>query len=123
MADSLSRRFRLKDFVGDCMAKYRTRLEIVADILRVVSGGARKTHIMYKCNLSYALLNRYLEEVLDSRLVRKDDGNGLYVVTGKGRRFLQRLKRYLEESKTLHEHVENAREEKVRLENMFSKGS
>ena len=105
------------------MGSYRRRLDIIADILRVVSEGARKTHIMYQCNLSYALLNRYLEEVLESRLVRKEDGNRQYVVTGKGRQFLKRLKRYLEESKTLHEHVENVREEKARLESMFSKES
>jgi len=46
------------------MGKYRDRLQIIADMLSVVRGGAKKTHIMYQANLSYTLLGRYLSEVL-----------------------------------------------------------
>ena len=103
------------------MGKYRTKLEIVADILRVVSKGARKTHIMYQCNLSYTLLNRYLREVLDAKLVCKDDGNNCYVVTRKGRAFLQGFKTYIAQSKKLRKRFSAVREKEVRLENMVSK--
>jgi len=52
------------------MAKYRSRLEIVADVLGVVSGGARKTQIMYQANLSYKLLVHYLKDVIKMGLVK-----------------------------------------------------
>lgn len=41
---------------------YRSRYEIIADMLNVVSGRAKKTKIMYQANLSYKLLQKYLAE-------------------------------------------------------------
>ena len=51
------------------MGQYRKRLEIIADILSVVRGGAKKTRIMYQANLSYRLLALYLEFVKEAGLV------------------------------------------------------
>jgi len=85
------------------LAKYRNRLQIIAEILEIVRGGAKKTHIMYKANLSYKLLCRYLDEVLGSGLVRVDREDDCYVVAPKGERFLERFAAY----RKLREHVKD----------------
>jgi predicted transcriptional regulator len=57
---------------------YRNRLDIIADILRVVSGNAKKTQIMYGSNLSYKVLQRYLAVVMKASLVSFDAGQEYY---------------------------------------------
>jgi predicted transcriptional regulator len=68
----------------------RKRLEIMRDILLVAAeageDGSRKTHIMYRANLSYVLLKRYLSDALNADLVKKESLN--YVITEKGNEFL-----------------------------------
>jgi predicted transcriptional regulator len=70
----------------------RTRLEILASILKVASNGSLKTHIMYKANLSHRQLEKYLD-FLEKRnmLARVVDGSGssLYRITDKGFGFLR----------------------------------
>lgn len=75
------------------MAKYRTRLQIIAEILEIVRDGAKKTHIMYRANLSYKSLCRYLDEIVEAGLVRVDRDEG-YVVAAKGVEFLGRFAAY-----------------------------
>ena len=49
------------------MRSYRERLDIVADMLQVVNeAGAKKTQIMYKANLSYNLLKKYLADIVEA---------------------------------------------------------
>ena len=104
------------------MGKYRGRLQIIADILSVVSDndGARKTRIMYRANLSYKLLMRYLGEVLDAGLVRFRDDD-CYELTGKGKEFLDRFGEYSERRRGVEEGLNEVMGEKVILENMFLK--
>ena len=71
------------------MGSYRGRLEIIADILRVVSGSPKKTHIMYGANLSFKVLQRYLAEVAEASLISFDGERRCYVLTAKGREFLE----------------------------------
>lgn len=71
------------------MTKYRNRVEIIADVLNVASGGAKKTKIMYVANLSYKLLEKYLAETIKIGFVRFT--NDRYEVTEKGRAFLERF--------------------------------
>jgi len=68
--------------------KYRGRLEIIVDILNVASSGAKKTRIMYFANLSYRLLEKYLEETLKLGFIFFNDYR--YEVTEKGRTFLEK---------------------------------
>jgi len=78
-----------------CLGSYRGRLDIIADILRVVSrGSAKKTQIMYGANLSYMVLNKYLREVVDACLISFDYERRCYELTSKGRRFLERYLEY-----------------------------
>jgi len=100
------------------MAKYRSRLEIVADVLGVVSGGARKTQIMYQANLSYKLLVHYLKDVIKMGLVKVKDGT-TYELTEKGADFLREFKGYYERRVEVEEQLNGVRDEKVMLENRF----
>jgi predicted transcriptional regulator len=71
----------------------RTRVEILASILKVASNGALKTHIMYKANLSHRQLERYLgfleQRGLLAQGVDEDMGNRIYRITDKGCDFLR----------------------------------
>jgi len=104
------------------MSKYRDRLQIIADILYIVNGRARKTRIMYQANLSYRLLCRYLSEVLDAGLVRSEDDD-CYVLTGKGKEFLVKHEKYSKRCRSLEEQSNHVNNEKIVLEEMcFSPG-
>ena len=74
---------------------FRGRMEITADIVRLCLEGTRKTAVMYKCNLSYEQLNRYLKEVQERGLIEKDviNGKGFYKATPKGRDYLAKYDR------------------------------
>jgi len=104
------------------MSKYRDRLQIIADMLSIVSRGAKKTRIMYQANLSYRLLCRYLSEVLDAGLVSSENGDH-YVLTGKGKEFLFRHEEYSKRCKSLEEHLNHVNNEKTVLEKMCSSAS
>jgi predicted transcriptional regulator len=100
------------------MGRYRSRLEIVADVLSVVSDGARKTQIMYQANLSYKLLIQYLKDVLEAGLVRSDSDD-FFRLTRKGVAFLRHFKRYHERRQKLGKQLRGIKDEKVMLENRF----
>jgi len=100
------------------MAKYRSRLEIIADVLGVVSGGAKKTKIMYQANLSYKLLVHYLKDVIDMGLVKMKDGN-TYELTKNGFDFLAEFKDYYERRVEAEEKLNGVQNEKTMLENRF----
>ncbi len=70
----------------------RSRVEIIANILLVASGGAKKTEIMYRCNLSFRQLRTYLDFLLDRNLLvslKSRKGSGLFQTTDKGKAFLR----------------------------------
>lgn len=100
------------------MAKYRSRLEIIADVLGVASGGARKTQIMYQANLSYKLLIHYLKDVIDMGLVKMKSEN-TYELTEKGSDFLREFKGYRERRVEVEEQLNEVQDKKVMLENRF----
>jgi predicted transcriptional regulator len=80
----------------------RGKIQIMGDILALATAGIKKTHIMYKANLSYEQVHLYLGELIEKRLVFQDispDGIA-YRTTEKGREFLhyyQRISEFLEE--------------------------
>jgi len=101
------------------MVKYRSRLQIVADMLSVVSGNndVKKTRIMYLANLSWDLLNRYLSDLVEAGLL-SFDSSGCYVLTSKGRLFLYRFSEYCTRCEKVEEHLNDLDKEKRNLENM-----
>jgi len=77
------------DHVDRRKRHYRSRIQIAADILEIAKNGSRKTRIMYLGNLSFDLLQKYLRMLLDLGLIESKNGpEKSYVVTEKGRRFL-----------------------------------
>ena len=72
------------------LVKYRRRFDILADILKVAERGAKKTKIMYFANLSFVLLNKYLEDALHVGFLRFDGDE--YLMTKKGEAFLERYR-------------------------------
>lgn len=101
------------------MGKYRSRLEIVADILYVVNdnNGAKKTRIMYQANLSYKLLTRYLKDVVEAGLVAFGSAN-CYTLTWKGREFLRRFGEYCDEREKVEDQLNDVQNERKMLENL-----
>jgi predicted transcriptional regulator len=69
----------------------RGKIEIMADILTLSTVGIKKTHIMYRANLSYEQILYYLGELLTRGLLEQDtfEGTQIYRTTEKGREFLQ----------------------------------
>src|SRR6266508_354923 len=68
----------------------RGKLEIIADVVDLCTSGIKKSHIMYKGNLSFEQINRYLRQLLKMGFVEQaiDDGVIIYRATEKGRVFL-----------------------------------
>ena len=102
------------------MGGYRRRLDIIADMLGVASQGAKKTQIMYKANLSYRLLTKYLEEVRKAYLVSFERKQRCYILTSKGKQFLEMYKEYSKRTKYVEKHINDANGKKKVLENLCS---
>ena len=79
---------------------HRSRFDIIANILSAANeGGARKTHIMYKCNLSFKQLHAYLRFLVEMELLKPvarnvgtDENSVLFVTTKKGEAFIKAYK-------------------------------
>ena len=69
--------------------KYRSRTEIVGDILEAANGGATKTKIMYKAFLSYGQLKEYLSVLIENNLIDYIDGTHKFKTTEKGLNYLK----------------------------------
>jgi predicted transcriptional regulator len=100
------------------LGNYRGRLDIIAAVLNAVGDGAKKTQVMYKANLSYRLLTKYLGEVLKVGFIAFEVKKGRYVVTFKGRAFLERYKDYSRHSKRAEKHLEGVHDKRRVLEEL-----
>ena len=70
--------------------KYRSRTEIVCNILDATNGGrASKTKIMYAAFLSYAQLKEYLSVLIENNLLEYSDGTQTYKTTKKGLNYIK----------------------------------
>ena len=79
------------------MSKKRNRLEIIRDILEVIKnkqGRIKPTHILYKSNLSYLMMEEYLKELIDKEfIIEQTSTQGkTYRVTDKGMTYLEKYK-------------------------------
>lgn len=76
-------------------SSHRSRIDIVADILDAADDGARKTHIMYRCNLSFKQLEIYLALLLNRGLLKtvpeegKSSHTRYFKITDKGQILLE----------------------------------
>jgi predicted transcriptional regulator len=79
----------------------RGKIQIMGDVLALGTSGIKKTHIMYKANLSYEQVHLYLGELIAKRLIAQDASSRssegvVYRTTEKGREFLQYYTRLTE---------------------------
>ena len=72
--------------VGVCSMR-RCDFEICADLLRVARGGARKTQLVYRANLNFKVVKKYLSVLLRNGLLEVDPP--FYSSTEKGEEFLR----------------------------------
>jgi len=71
--------------------KNRTRLEIAVSMLEIAKQGVKKTQLMYLGNLSFELLQKYLNSLMQSGLIEAQQGGNqcTYKTTQKGLQFLR----------------------------------
>ncbi|MCW3996532.1 MAG: winged helix-turn-helix domain-containing protein [Candidatus Bathyarchaeota archaeon] len=100
------------------MGSYRDRLDIIADILNVVSREAKKTQIMYQANLSYKVLQRYLNETVKAALIKFETSNQCYMLTYKGQEYLDAYKEYSRSSKSMEKRLNDYSTKRKVLENL-----
>ena len=77
------------------MGKKRHRLKIVYDILKAIhdrNNVILHTHILYKANLSYPVLQDYLQELIVKHLIEEKlmHKKRMYSLTDKGFEYLQK---------------------------------
>ncbi len=71
----------------------RNDLDICADILKVSKAGAKKTHIVYRANLNFMIVKKYLSRLIDSGFLMDRSENGVFVTTDRGSDFLEQYAR------------------------------
>ena len=98
----------------------RSHLDIVRDILSAALVESRKTRIMYQANLSYTQVKKYLHDLLERELLNHD-GTSFYLITKKGRQFLELYDEHAERCKRLEEQVNQLNKERALLDQMCSK--
>jgi predicted transcriptional regulator len=69
--------------------KYRSRTEIVAQMLEAAIKPATKTRVMYSAFLSHSQLKEYLEVLHANNLLHYDEKNRVYRTAPKGLNFLE----------------------------------
>lgn len=93
------------------LGKRRSKIEIIADILKKSKNPTKKTHIMYECDLSFSQLKRYLGFLKRTELIQRKKNNGAatYQTTENGQNF---LKKYSDMAKALFSpHLDTLRED------------
>jgi len=62
----------------------RNDMEICHDILKVTQGGARKTRIVYRANLNFKIVKKYLQRLLEGDLIEYREDVSRYFTTERG---------------------------------------
>jgi predicted transcriptional regulator len=105
---------------GNGAKKNRGKLDIVREILSVVSAKVRKTKIMYQANLSFTQVENYLQSLLETGLIESFD-NTFYLITPKGKEFIQMHTDYLTRLRQLGEDAIETEKSRCQLESMCMK--
>ena len=98
------------------MGKNRDRLSIIADVLEAAKSNASKTRIMLKANLSFSLLEKYLDVTLAAGFIRFEGST--YELTEDGHAFLKHYNGFHEhdaQAQKMLEDVSFEREKLLRL--------
>ena len=71
--------------------KYRSKTEIVEQVLSAAIGGSTKTKIMYKAFLSYSQLGEYLTLLVAGGFLEYEQGRLIYKTSHKGIQYLRKV--------------------------------
>ena len=87
------------------MERKRNRVEIIHDMLRIIQergGRIKKTHLMYKANLSHKQMTSYLKDLIKNGLIidKKAEERNLILITERGRDFFVKYAQMREFEKT-----------------------
>ena len=77
------------------MAK-RTNLEITAEILSFCKQPRTETHMMYRTNLSWQMLQKYLSQLQTRGLLEVHHSQTKYATTQKGLKFVEKWRELVE---------------------------
>lgn len=102
------------------MGKYRNRLDIIADVLAAADRAARKTQIMYQANLSFSVLQKYLEELSEASLISFETKTQHFILTPKGRSFLDAYKTYAKTNQSAQKRLREVAAKRKVLETLCS---
>lgn len=72
----------------------RNNIDIYADILQVAKYGVNKTGIVYRANLNFNIVKKYLHSLIDNDLLDRTEDR-LFVTTEKGVHFLEQYKEFM----------------------------
>jgi predicted transcriptional regulator len=74
----------------------RSNPEIIAEILNLCKQPQKKTQVMYKTNLSWSMLQRYLSQLLSKGFLEIHHSHIKYATTSKGLKFLDKWRELAE---------------------------
>jgi len=97
--------------------KNRHGLEIARDLLSAATDRTKKTRMMYSARLSYRIMEKYLKSLLDNGLLEPVDGSS-YLITRKGKIFLQMYADYLERCRRIGKEIREVQNDRVLLEDL-----
>lgn len=88
---------RRRESLKGSFKKRRGKLEIIIDILSVAMKEAKKTEIVYKANLNFKRVGKYLPYLEEKGLI--ENMGSEYKTTGKGKQFLRDYRKMKEQLK------------------------
>jgi predicted transcriptional regulator len=95
------------------MGKNRDKLSLIAAILEAANSGASKTRIMYMANLSFSLLEKYLNLSVAAGFIQLE-GNK-YKLTLQGRTFVNKYKQFQEQYHKVQQLLDTLSSEREKL--------
>jgi predicted transcriptional regulator len=101
------------------LGKNRDSLSIVAAVLEAINPGTSKTRIMYQANLSFTVLKKYLDGVIQAGFVRVEAST--YELTREGREFLRDYRKFYERYNDAQKLLEAAESEHDKLSHLCNK--
>ncbi|MBM3291409.1 transcriptional regulator [Candidatus Bathyarchaeota archaeon] len=69
----------------------RTSLDVYVDILEAAESGANKTRLVYRANLNFEIIKRYLKTLMENGLL-EEKVEGRFFTTKKGSQFVEQYK-------------------------------
>jgi predicted transcriptional regulator len=101
------------------LGKNRDRVSLIAAILSTAGSGSSKTHIMFGANLSFKLLEKYLETTRKLGFLQLNGTT--YNVTSDGNNFLKQYLSFQERYVKVQENLDEINNQRAHLEQLCSK--